>query len=251
MVELSGIALAGLFGVAVVAGCIDAVAGGGGLLTLPTLLACGLPPQAALATNKLQGTAGSLSASLHFVRIKAVDVRGFAWPIACALVGGALGAVVVQRIDAGFLRDVIPWLLIAIAVYMLLARSAGSVERRRRLGLPAFGLTAGLLIGFYDGFFGPGTGTFFALACVGLLGMTLPAATAHTKTLNCASNVASLGLFVAGGQVVWLPGLVMAAGQFIGAQIGARLVVRGGAGLIRAGVVAICIAMAIKLLVWG
>ena len=250
MPELTSNVLVVLFAVSLVAGCIDAIAGGGGLLTLPALLWAGLPPAMALGTNKLQSTAGSLSASLHFVREKAVNFRRF-WPaFAAALLGGALGALAVQQIDPGFLRKVIPWLLIAIAVYMLLAKKVGQVQRHQRITIPVFAATVGFGVGFYDGFFGPGTGTFFALACVGLLGLTLPVATAHSKVLNLASNLASLALFVIGGKVLWLPGLTMAVGQFIGAQVGARLVFKGGAQLIRIVVVAVCIALAIKLLFW-
>lgn len=237
-----------LFFVALAAGCIDAIAGGGGLITLPALLWAGVPAHMALGTNKLQGTAGSLSASLHFVRIGAVEFDRF-WPaVLASLVGGAIGAGVVQLINPSFLRGVIPWLLIGIAIYMLLAKRVGQVEKHRRVGILGFAGTVGLGVGVYDGFFGPGTGTFFALGCVALLGMTLPKATAHAKVLNLASNVASLALFIAGGKVLWVPGLVMACGQFMGAQVGARLVVRGGAGLIRAVVVVVSVAMAIRLL---
>jgi len=239
-----------LFLVSLVAGCIDAIAGGGGLLTLPALLWAGLPPAMALGTNKLQSTAGSLSASIHFVREKAVDFPRF-WPaLAAALVGGALGALAVQQIDPGFLKQIIPWLLIAIAIYMLLAKRVGQVQRRQRITIPAFAATIGFGVGFYDGFFGPGTGTFFALACIGLLGLTLPVATAHSKVLNLASNLASLCLFIIGGKILWIPGLTMAAGQFLGAQVGARLVFKGGTKLIRIVVVVVSIGMATKLLFW-
>ena len=242
--------LAILFGVALVAGCIDAIAGGGGLITIPTLLWAGLPPAMALGTNKLQGCAGSFSASLHFIRAKAVDFRQF-WPaFLAALVGGAAGAALVQLINPGFLRGVIPWLLIGIAVYMVLAKRVGEVERHRRMGVWAFAGLIGFGVGLYDGFFGPGTGTFFALGCVALLGMTLPVATAHSKVLNFASNLASLALFVIGGKILWVPGLTMAAGQFIGAQIGARLVLKNGPGFIRAVLITVALAMAAKLLLW-
>lgn len=248
MIELPLHVILILFAVSLVAGCVDALAGGGGLITLPVLLWAGLPQAVALGTNKLQGTAGSFSASLHFVREKAVDFRKF-WPaFVASLVGGAAGALAVQLINPSFLRAVIPWLLIAIALYMVLAKRTGEIERRQRMGIPAFAGTVGFGIGAYDGFFGPGTGTFFAIACVGLLGLTLPVATAHSKVLNFASNIASLCLFIAGGKVMWIPGLVMAAGQFIGGQIGARLVFAGGAKLIRWVLVVVSIALAIRLL---
>ncbi|NQD38567.1 TSUP family transporter [Permianibacter sp. IMCC34836] len=247
MLEFSTEILTLLFFVAVVAGCIDAIAGGGGLLTIPALLWAGLPPAIALGTNKLQGCAGSFSASLHFIREKAVDFRRF-WPAFLAsLIGGALGALTVQQIDPGFLRKVIPWLLIGIALYMLLAKRVGEVESHQRISLTWFALTIGFGIGYYDGFFGPGTGTFFALGCVTLLGLTLPVATAHSKVLNFASNFASLCFFVIGGKVLWLPGGVMAAGQFIGGQIGARLVFKGGAKLVRVVLVVMSVALSIRL----
>lgn len=247
MLEFTTEILTILFFVAVFAGCIDAIAGGGGLLTIPALLWAGLSPAMALGTNKLQGCAGSFSASLHFIREGAVNFRKF-WPAFLAsLIGGALGALTVQQIDPGFLRQVIPWLLIAIALYMLFAKKVGEVESHQRVSLPVFAATIGFGVGYYDGFFGPGTGTFFALGCVGLLGLTLPVATAHSKVLNFASNLASLIFFVIGGKVLWLPGGVMAAGQFIGGQIGARMVFKGGAKLVRMVLVVVSIALSIRL----
>ncbi|MFA6046675.1 MAG: TSUP family transporter [Phycisphaerales bacterium] len=246
--HLGPAALAALFSVALVAGCIDAIAGGGGLLSVPALFAAGLPPAMVLGTNKVQGTAGSLSASIHFVRAGAVDFRRF-WPaFVAALVGGVLGAYALQLVDPSVLRRIIPWMLIAIALYMLLAKRAGEVERHSRVTLPIFALTVALLVGAYDGFFGPGAGTFYALGCVALLGLTLPVATAHSKVLNFASNIASLTFFVLAGKVLWVPGLTMAAGQFLGAQVGARLVIRGGARLVRVLLVVMSILLAAKLI---
>lgn len=239
--------LALLFVVALVAGIIDAIAGGGGLLTVPALMAVGIPPAMALGTNKLQGCFGSMSASLHFVRHKMVDLRRFWPPIIASGVGGAFGSLAVQSIDPSFLKQVIPWLLIAIALYMLLAPRAGDVERHQRVSMPVFAFTVGFGVGFYDGFFGPGTGTFFAIGCVAVLGTTLPVATAHSKLMNFACNSVALVFFIIGGKVLWLPGGVMAVGQIIGGQIGARLVFRGGAKLVRRVLVVVSIAISIRL----
>lgn len=248
MPHLGPAVLAALFGVALVAGCIDAIAGGGGLLSVPALFAAGLPPAMVLGTNKVQGAAGSLSAGIHFVRAGAVDFRRF-WPaFVAAMVGGVLGAYALHLVDPSVLRRIVPWMLISIALYMLCAKRAGEVARHSRVTLPVFSLTVALLVGAYDGFFGPGAGTFYALACVGLLGLTLPVATAHSKVLNFASNIASLTFFVLAGKVLWVPGLTMAAGQFLGAQIGARLVIRGGAGLVRVVLVVMSILLAAKLI---
>lgn len=246
--HLAPATLAALFAVACVAGCIDAIAGGGGLLTIPALFWAGVPPQVVFGTNKVQGAAGSLSSSLHFVRAGAINFRRF-WPaFLAALLGGVIGAYLLHLVDPALLRRIIPWLLIAIALYMLFAKRVGEVERHSRVSLPVFALTIALFVGVYDGFFGPGAGTFYALGCVSLLGLTLPVATAHSKLLNLASNVASLTFFVLAGKVWWLPGLVMALGQFAGAQVGARLVIRGGARFVRIVLVVMSILLAAKLI---
>ena len=195
-----------LMGVSLVAGFIDAIAGGGGLLTIPALLAAGLPTASALATNKLQSPFGSFSASLNFIRKGYVSL-GEMWPaIACTFAGAALGAILVQSLDPGFLRSLIPFLLIASAAYFIFSPRASEIEGHRRIGYPLFGATVGTVIGFYDGFFGPGTGSFFTVAYVTLLGFPITKATAHTKVLNFTSNIASLMVFIAGGKIVWTLG---------------------------------------------
>ncbi|WP_242521554.1 TSUP family transporter [Motiliproteus sp. SC1-56] len=231
-----------------VAGCIDAIAGGGGMIALPMLLFAGLSPAQALATNKLQGSFGTFSASLYFIRRGLVQPRRI-WPmVLCTFAGAALGTILVQMLDPSFLTAVIPLLLILIALYFLFSPQVGEEDVQRRIGEWTFALTVGFGVGFYDGFFGPGTGSFFAIAFVSLLGFGLTKATAHTKVLNLTSNLASLLFFIAGGQVVWTLGLVMAAGQLIGGRLGASLVVLKGSRLIRPLVVTICILMSVKLL---
>ncbi|MEH6824281.1 MAG: TSUP family transporter [Motiliproteus sp.] len=240
--------LALLFVVGLLAGFIDAIAGGGGLIALPALLFVGLSPAQALATNKLQGTFGTFSASLYFIRRGLVDLRSIGTMVLCTFVGAALGTLLVQQIDPGFLTAVIPALLILIALYFWFSPQVGEEDVQQRLGPLSFALSVGFGVGFYDGFFGPGTGSFFAIAFVGLLGFGLTKATAHTKVLNLTSNIASLLFFILGGQVVWSLGLVMAVGQLIGARLGATLVVLKGSKLIRPLVVTLCILMSLKLL---
>ncbi|WP_257255503.1 MULTISPECIES: TSUP family transporter [unclassified Endozoicomonas] len=238
-----------LFLVAVLAGFVDSVAGGGGLITVPALLAVGLSPAQALATNKLQSTGGSFSASVYFVRRGLVNLREMRFAIFMTFVGSAAGAILVQMIDASVLRQTIPFLLLGIAAYFIIspsARIAGAATAR--MSLTAFACTAGLGIGFYDGFFGPGTGSFFAIAFVSLLGYSLVMATAHTKVLNCTSNVASLLFFILGGQVVWAVGGIMLVGQFIGARLGSRMVVKRGQQIIRPMIVIISLVMTGKLM---
>lgn len=222
-----------LFLVGLVAGTVDAVAGGGGLITIPALLNLGLPVPLALGTNKFQSSFGSVSASVHFVRCGAVQLRDCQLGIVTTLIGALLGAFVVQRIDATVLKHVVPWLLAAILLYMLLRPRVGTEEHEPRMQPGLFYLLFGLGLGFYDGFFGPGTGSFWAIALVVLLGLGFARATAITKVMNATSNVASLALFAAAGLVHFGAGLSMAAGQIVGGRIGAGLVVTRGARFIR------------------
>jgi len=249
-VEIGFELLAALFGVSLIAGFVDSIAGGGGLLTVPALLWAGLPPAAAIATNKLQASFGSFSATVRFVREGEVDPRAMKGMIACALVGGLAGAAVLQVVDAAILADAIPFLLVGIALYLLLSPKAGDIDAHRRLGEGAFALLVCTGIGFYDGIFGPGTGTFFAMAFVALAGFNLRRATAHTKVLNFTSNIASLLGFLAGGAIVWSIGLTMAVGAYAGAQLGAHMVIRNGARLVRPMLVVASLAITAKL-VWS
>lgn len=237
-----------LFLVALLAGFIDAIAGGGGLLTVPALLAAGLSPAQALATNKLQSVGGSFSASLYFIRRKAVDLREQKLNIALTFLGSISGALLVQHVQGDILRQLLPLLVITIGLYFLLMPKIGEEDRQRRLhGLP-FALVAGGCVGFYDGFFGPGAGSFYALAFVTLCGYNLAKSTAHAKVLNFTSNLGGLLLFMIGGKVVWLVGLVMLAGQVCGARLGARMVLTKGQKLIRPMIVIVSAVMSAKLL---
>lgn len=239
--------LAALFGVGLVAGFVDAIAGGGGLLTVPALLWAGLSPAQALATNKLQSSFGSFSATLKFVRNGEADPRAMLRMIVCTFAGAGAGAILVQLLDPSFLRDIIPVLLVGIAVYLLFSPKAGDIDAHRRVSENTFALTAGVGVGFYDGFFGPGTGTFFAIAFVALLGFNLRRATAHTKVLNLTSNLAALLFFLIGGQIQWAIGLAMGVGQYLGAQAGAHLVIRNGARIVRPMLVVASLAITAKI----
>ena len=237
-----------LFLAAFAAGFVDSIAGGGGLITVPVLLSAGFSPQAALATNKLQGTFGSGSATLHFARAGLIDWKEVRLGVIITLVSAMLGAFVVQQVPSDFLRGLIPVLLIGIAIYTLLQRGFGMHERAARLSPVWFAAGFGLLLGFYDGFFGPGTGTFWAVACVSLLGFNLTKATAYTKAMNFASNVGALAVFLMGGHIHFGAGLLMGVGQWTGARLGSRMVIRKGARFIRPIFVAVVLAITVKLL---
>lgn len=248
MVEISVQLLLVLFLVAMLAGFIDAIAGGGGLITIPALLATGLPPALALGTNKLQACGGSFSASLYFLRKRAVNLRQIFWLILCTFLGSVIGTILIQLLDPSLLKNILPLLIMLIGGYFLLSPKLGEEDRQQRISYPVFALTAGLGIGFYDGFFGPGTGSFFSLAFIALLGFNLTKATAHAKVLNFTSNIASLCFFLLGGQVLWSVGAVMLVGQFIGANLGAKMVLTRGKALIRPMVVLMSFLMATKMM---
>jgi len=237
-----------LFATGFIAGLVDAIAGGGGLITVPALLAVGLPPQVAIGTNKLQSSFGSGSAMAHFARAGTVRLRDCVPGIAATAVGAGIGALAVQSLDPDFLRRVIPFMLIAIAGYLLAAPRLGYEEVRARLRPLTFYLIFGLAIGCYDGFFGPGTGTFWAMAFMLCLGQNLTRATAHTKVMNFTSNIVSLGFFIASGVVRYPEGLAMGAGQFLGARVGARLVISRGTRFVRPVFLAMVLLLSLKLL---
>jgi uncharacterized membrane protein YfcA len=237
-----------LFLGAFAAGFVDSIAGGGGLITLPLLLSAGLPPQEALGTNKLQASFGSGSATWHFARAGLIDGREVRLGVGFSFVSAMLGAFAVQQISPDFLRRLIPTLLIGIAIYTLFQPGLGLHDRRPRLTPRLFAALFGVLIGFYDGFFGPGTGSFWAMACMVVMGFNLTKATACAKAMNFASNAGSLLVFLAGGKLYFEIGLLMGVGQWTGARLGARLVIRKGARFIRPIFVAVVLAIAVKLL---
>ncbi len=242
-----GVALL-LFGVAAIAGCIDTIAGGGGLIALPMMLIVGVPPASALATNKLQGSGGTSTASLYFLRKKTVHLGDNWVPILTTFLGSVLGVWLVLQIDSSTLAKMIPFLLIFMGSYFALSPNLGAVDGKRRVSSSIFSAFVTPVLGFYDGFFGPGAGMFMTLSFVSLCGYNLTKATAHTKLLNCTSNVAALLYFILFGEIFWKLGLVMLCGQFLGSYIGARMVFNRGAALIRPVVTVMCFAMASKLL---
>jgi uncharacterized membrane protein YfcA len=231
-----------------VAGALDAIAGGGGLVTLPALLLAGLSPVQALGTNKLQGAMGALSSTTAFARRGLIDWKTALPVAAAAAVAGLCGALCASLLSPQLLRAVVPLLLIAIALYFGFSRALKAEDVAPKMALIPFACFIAPLVGFYDGIFGPGAGAFYMVAIVTLLGYGVLKATAHTKLANAASNLGSLGLFLLKGAVVWPIGLAMAAGAFLGAQVGSRLAMRFGPKLIRPLLVVISCAMAIKLL---
>jgi uncharacterized protein len=237
-----------LFAAAFAAGFIDSIAGGGGLVTIPAMLIAGIPPLETLGTNKLQGLFGSGSATIAYAAKGHVHLRSQLPMALLSFLGSAVGAALATIIPADILKGGLPFLLIAIALYFGLKPNVGDIDRHQRMRPFFFGLTLVPAIGFYDGLFGPGTGSFFMLAFVSLLGFGMLKATAHTKLLNFGSNLGAFAVFAVNGVIMWKLGLLMGFGQFLGAQAGSRLAMKNGAKIIKPLLVITCLILAIKLI---
>ncbi|MDD2391227.1 MAG: TSUP family transporter [Desulfobacterales bacterium] len=250
MIDLSCGCLGILFTAGVLAGFVDSIAGGGGMITIPALLAVGFPPHLALGTNKLQSSFGSLTAALNYRSGNMVRFRELTLGISFTALGAFAGTMTVHVISADFLEHMIPALLVVIFIYMLCNPNLGTVYRPYRIAPWLFYLLFGCLIGFYDGFFGPGTGTIWTIAFVLWLGFDIKKATAHTKVLNFTSNIVALVTFTLGGHVILFPGVTMGLGQIIGAYLGSHLVLKRGTRFVR--VFFLCVvAITIAKLLWS
>ncbi|TLD82697.1 hypothetical protein LS70_006990 [Helicobacter sp. MIT 11-5569] len=236
-----------LFFAALVAGFVDSIAGGGGMITLPVLLLAGVSPLQALATNKLQSSFGSFSATLHFYKKGYINLKSNIPFAIIAFVFSAIGTISVQFIQTEFLSKILPFLVLVFGLYFLFSPSIKEVERTEKLNKAYLSLAIAA-VGFYDGFFGPGTGSFFMLALIIIGGFGVTQSLGQAKLYNFSTNLASLIFFAIGGHMLWGIGLLMALGQFIGANLGSRMAIRYGIRIVKPLVVTISFIMAAKLL---
>jgi hypothetical protein len=248
-VDLSAPVLLGLAAVGAAAGFVDAIAGGGGLLTLPAILLTGMPPHLALGTNKGQSVFGTASSLMRYAHSPLLDRRRAWVGVVPALAGSAAGVLAVRAVSPAALAPLVMVLLAAVALFFLLrhppARDGAPPAPRPRpwtlAALVAFALA------FYDGFFGPGMGTFLIVIYTVLWRDPLDAASANAKVVNFCSNLAAAVSFAAAGLTVWSVSLPMGAGQLAGGWIGAHLTVRRGQGLVRGAVILVSLALLIRL----
>ena len=245
--ELSAAVIVGLFFVALTAGLVDAIAGGGGLLTVPALLATGLPTPMVFGTNKGSAVFGSGAALLRFWRTRLVDSKRARVLFPLGLAGSFLGAALLTWVDPRILRPLVLVLLVVAGLIVAFVRPPQAHPERPTPKAALKMAVLALLVGAYDGLFGPGTGTFLIIGFVVLLHSSLQEASANAKVVNFASNLAAMILFSAKGLVVWKISIPMAAGQFIGGTIGAQLAVKRGDTLVRRVVVLVVLALVTKL----
>ncbi|EGO65552.1 TSUP family transporter [Acetonema longum] len=230
-----------------VAAFIDSVVGGGGLISLPTFLLVGLPPHLALGTNKLAGTVCSLTSFLSFLRSGKIRLDIIKYLFWLSLAGSVAGAYIVQQIPPVFLRPLVISLLVLVAFYTFLRKNWGT--NSRYTGLSAgMAVLAGLMavaLGFYDGFFGPGAGSFLLFGFL-FFGFDFVEASGNAKALNFASNIGSLATFVLLGAVQYVYGLTMGIGMMIGACIGSQVAIRKGSTYVRPLFLGVTVAMISK-----
>lgn len=255
--ELSGAGLLVLLVGALLAGGVDAVIGGGGLVLIPLILACapGLPAQVALGTNKFTAVWGTASAGLRMIRTIRIDWRTVRVAAPLAGLCSAGGALLAAAVSSDVLRPVVVVLMLAVGVFVAVRpqfgadRSDGKATVSRPTTLRRVAtLILVSLVGCYDGFFGPGTGMFLVIIFTGLLSGTLLQSLATTKLVNTATNIGGLIVFALGGHVLWLFGVVLAVFNVIGAQIGARIVLSRGTGFVRVALLVLIVVMSVKLI---
>jgi uncharacterized membrane protein YfcA len=220
------------------AGFIDAIVGGGGLVLLPALFGIypQLPPATLMGTNKGAAVWGTAWATAQYARRVRLNWRTLLPGVCAALAGAFAGAWTVTVIDPSALRKALPFVLLAVLLYTLKRKDLGQHHAPRFVGGHEAGVTAavGALVGFYDGFFGPGTGSFFVFLFVRGLGYDFLHASASAKLLNTATNFAALLLFTWKGHVWWQVALLLAVANVAGSLVGTRLALRHGAGFVRA-----------------
>ncbi|MDC0553344.1 TSUP family transporter [Candidatus Pseudothioglobus singularis] len=237
--------LAFLFFVGVVAGFLDTLVGGGGLLAVPALLLSGIPPIYVLGTNKFQGSMGTGIATFLLFRKKKLDWNSVKNLMFASFIGSIVGGVIIQFVDTQFLSFVIPIVLVFIAIYFIVSPKPKSIASNPKSN-KKFELFAVPVVGFYDGMFGPGAGSFFAMTGVMIKKLEIIQATILAKPLNFASNIAGFIVFFSFGHIAFLIGLLMMMGQMIGAFFGTHYLLKANPLIIRLLIVIISISMLIK-----
>ncbi|MEJ7687794.1 MAG: TSUP family transporter [Variovorax sp.] len=230
------------------AGFFDAIAGGGGLITLPSLILAGIEPISAIATNKFQAASATVSATVEFSRRGLIEWQKCKFLMFFGALGGAGGALLVSTINKRWLEAFVPLMLIVVALYFAFAPRFSQEKGRERISIFLFSFIVAPILGFYDGVFGPGVGSFFMIGFVFLCGLGMMRAMSFTKLANASCNLGSLSIFITKGVIIWPLALAMAAAAFAGAQLGARCAVRVGPRLVKPMLVVVCTALAVKLL---
>ena len=217
------------------AAAVDAIAGGGGLISLPALLIVGVPPHLALGTNKFAASMASLNSSITFARSGKVHISLVKWQIPFTLIGAFLGAWSVLRVSSAFLSKAVLVLILFVGIYTMFHKSLGMTNNFKGLNSRniSLGCLFALALGFYDGFFGPGTGSFLIFSFIALFGFDFVVASANSKVLNFGSNFAALLIFAWNGKILLYYGIPMAIFMVLGSLVGTKLAIQRGAKLVK------------------
>jgi Predicted permeases len=232
------------------AAAVDAIAGGGGLISLPALLVVGVPPHYALGTNKFAASLASLNSSITFARSGKVHFPLVKWQILFTFIGAILGVWAVLNVSSSFLNKAVLILILLVGIYTIIHKNLGLEDKFKGLTATNFiiGCLFALLLGFYDGFFGPGTGSFLIFAFITVYGFDFVAASANSKVLNFTSNFASLLLFAWNGKILYSYGIPMAGFMILGSFVGTRLAIQRGAKLVKPIFITMSLLVAAKLI---
>lgn len=238
-----------LFITAVIAGIVDAIAGGGGLITVPSLLLAGVPPIIVLGTNRLQAVIGEATSFITFLLHNQIRMKCLFLGMITTAIGAVLGSYSVSLFDEDILASILPILMVCITIYSILSKRLKSPTASvPKIKINTFMLCSGLAIGFYNGFFGPGTGSIWMVSLVVLLGYTIKQASITTKPLNLMGNFISLIFFISLGSVDYSLGLMMGAGQIFGSIIGSKIVMKKGDKIVRPVFISVTLIMTFKLI---
>jgi uncharacterized protein len=250
--ELPALILALLVLAAFAAGWVDAVVGGGGLIQLPALL-IGLPdstpPATVLGTNKISSVWGTATSSVTYAVKVRPDWRTIIPLVVASAVGSALGAQLARFLPREYFTPIVLVALVVVGTYTWRRPELGLISRRKHDGRAHYGRTAaiGIGVGAYDGFLGPGTGSFFVILLVGVLGYGFLEASAKAKIANLVTNLSAIAVFAAGGSILWALGLVMGAANLLGGLLGSRTAISRGNAFIRKVFLVVLLGLIIRL----
>ena len=234
-----------------IASFVDSIAGGGGLISIPAFMLAGLPPYMVLGTNKFSATAGSFTSSLQFIKSGKSNFVLLKYLIPFTLLGSMLGVKAVLNIDQKFLNTLVLILIMFIGIYTIFSKSLGIEDKFKGLTKKNVfcGIILAFFLGFYDGFFGPGTGSFLIFGFINIFGFNFVTSSANSKILNFISNITALILFALKGKINYMIGLPVAVSMIIGAKLGTSVALSKGSKLIKPIFVTMSLAVALKMLI--
>lgn len=229
---------------------VDAIAGGGGVISVPAYFMIGFPAHMTLGTNKFSGSSGSIASAYRYYKSGKMDLDLLKYMLPFSLIGSICGAYLVMLMDPDMLKPIILVLLLGVGVYSFFSKNVGFVDNyvkatKKQISL---GVLLAFIMGMYDGFFGPGTGSFIIFGLIKIFGFDYVRAGGNAKAMNFASNIAALFMFIIGGKISYLMGIPMAIFSVLGANLGAKVAIKNGAKIIRPIFVTMSLAISIKML---